>query len=216
MDSDHWPVLSKIQVRFKKKGPTVGKRTAWAYTEVSGEDARRFNIAVTRDLAPVWGTGGSGEARRAPTSMSPAAWAKALTGAAEAELPREQTQIRRNRIRPRTWDLLKQRSRLREEGVDRSEEGYKSLEKTIKREVRGDKREYLRSTIDGALTEKHQWKAIRQLKQGYQPRMYGRRDRHGRMVAIPLQAEASAEYLAREHWADGSNGAPGPGPGPRP
>lgn len=203
VESDHWPVFSEVRVRFRRRGPKVEKQARRAYSEASIDDARRYNVELARGLAPIWGTGRDGEDRRVPTSRSPADWAAAMKAAADRTLPKEQPRARREYIRPRTWEMIKARQLMWDEGVDRPGDQYKKLEKDIKRAVRGDKREHLRQAIDEALTARKQWQAIRQLKQGYQPRTYGRRDRHGRTVALPAQAEATADYLEQEHWADG-------------
>lgn len=97
-----------------------------------------------------------------------------------------------------------ERQRRREAGEAGATKEAKDLAKRIRRAVRSDKRARLHQRIDAAVNVKHKWRAIRQLKQRYQPRTYGRRDRHGRMAALLRQAGATADYLEKEHWAAGA------------
>ena len=55
-------------------------------------------------------------------------------------------------------------------------------------------------TISSQLDIRDRWMGIRQLKQGYQPQPYYRRSREGKHVHYGSRAEATAEYLAKDHW----------------
>ena len=55
----------------------------------------------------------------------------------------------------------------------------------IKKDIRLSKRQVIRNSISNDIDERDRWMGIRQLKQGYKPRPYIRKNRHGELTQRP-------------------------------
>ena len=52
------------------------------------------------------------------------------------------------------------------------------------------------------LETRYIWKAIRNIKQGYTPKLYSRTDKQGRHIKLTDIAEDSAKHLAQNQWGE--------------
>lgn len=77
---------------------------------------------------------------------------------------------------------------------------FKVANKVIRKQLGKDKRKYVLETMNKDLDIRDRWMGIRNLKNGYKPRPYYRKDMNGNPVTFEKQAEAAAEYLEQKQW----------------
>ena len=184
IDTDHFPVWAKIACTFKKQTRKLGTEpTRYNESSLNEVNAKDMNIAM-REMIKEW------------PNNTYENWATAY----QKYVLQQMKPIKRKRlhyIKRHTFDMIRalncNRNHLtKEEQLEKRKE--------IKRLTRADKREWSLNRVRKVMTLKEKWRGIRMLKEDYKPKRYARRDRHGKYTNLDERGEATADYLAEEHW----------------
>ena len=81
---------------------------------------------------------------------------------------------------------------------------FDDLTKQFRKQKGKDRQKQLMDTLSKDLDVRDRWLGIRQLKHGYQPQPYYRKDTTGNHIKYHNRAQAMAEYLATKQWGEDS------------
>ena len=79
-------------------------------------------------------------------------------------------------------------------------QAVKELTKEFYKSKRQDRKDHIMSTVVENLDLRDKWLGLRQLKTGYTPQPYYRKDKNGKHTSYHMRAEETADYLATHQW----------------
>ena len=125
-----------------------------------------------------------------------AAWAHILIDSALACFPTIPPQQRKPYISDIAWQLLCEKQRQNEQGLQEA----KATEATLRKQIRKDKRRWIQSQLEEMNEHGYKWSGIKRLKKKFVPKYTKFRDTHGEHVSEAMFPEKAAEYLATVQW----------------
>eukprot|EP00973_Karenia_brevis_P061548 8559073-Karenia_brevis.AAC.1 len=124
---------------------------------------------------------------------------KGLLQIADTTIPKSGTKRKQEYITQDTTNLMEECRQRAQTGQLTGEE-LKDTNKRIQKMLRKDRQEYQLRQVSRELDVRDKWLGIKQLKKGYSPQPYCRRNKDGQMVPYKERAETAAKYLAEEVW----------------
>ena len=75
----------------------------------------------------------------------------------------------------------------------------------IKKQTKQDKINWINELTKETKEDNEIWEGMKTIANGYKPTRFAKRDRHGVLVNQDQRAEATKDYLEKEHWGQEAN-----------
>lgn len=183
IDSDHYPLWSKIKIKFKKHAQRKPKNVKLDLTPPAGTKSK-FNEEFTKFFSnhlegPLW-------------ENIDKAFATART-----VLNTKTPEIKKPWISEHTYSLIREKHVLEQN----NDPALGNKIKEVQRSKRNDWKKYTDSLVNEDMDIRDKWLGIKFLKQQRKPKLYEFANRHGQIVPGHERAEAMADYLENVQWA---------------
>ena len=181
IQSDHYPLWMKVSIKFKAR--TTQYRKIVKYAPCSVEQRDQYNAELK--AAGHDGLGYSSIMKR-------------LQAAANSTIPTIIGKEQKEAISEETRFILSQRGdAIRNQDYNLAND----LTKQLKKSKRWDRRKLTIETVSRDLDVRDHWLGLKQLRKGFTPTPYARKDATKKHIPMEQRAEESAKYFAEKVWS---------------
>ena len=186
LNTDHFPVKSRISCRFKKEDGQLNQTpTQYSRKQIEKLNPREMNYFMKENL-------------RGRDPLDYGTWAQCYSEYVSQQ-PKKRKARKQWYITGETLQLITNRN----QNAASMTPGEKQLAgKQIKRMARRDKRKWKQQRVKRTMGSKEKWEGIKTLRSEFKPTLYAKRDRFGNYTSLERRAHATAEYLAEEQWTN--------------